>query len=59
MPGHGRDRGMAGLNRVGATRAIFYTKAGTGPAVLLIHGLGGTRRTWGACLKQPGPIQAM
>lgn len=27
--------------------AISYTKAGTGPAVLLIHGLGGTRRTWG------------
>jgi pimeloyl-ACP methyl ester carboxylesterase len=26
--------------------AISYTKAGTGPAVLLIHGLGGTRRTW-------------
>jgi pimeloyl-ACP methyl ester carboxylesterase len=26
--------------------AIAYTKAGTGPAVLLIHGLGGTRRTW-------------
>ncbi|WP_234834960.1 alpha/beta fold hydrolase [Mycolicibacterium stellerae] len=26
--------------------AISYTKAGAGPAVLLIHGLGGTRRTW-------------
>lgn len=26
--------------------AIAYMKAGTGPAVLLIHGLGGTRRTW-------------
>src|ERR1700677_5296655 len=26
--------------------AISYTKAGSGPAVLLIHGLGGTRRTW-------------
>jgi pimeloyl-ACP methyl ester carboxylesterase len=26
--------------------AISYTKAGTGPAMLLIHGLGGTRRTW-------------
>ena len=26
--------------------AISYTKAGTGPVVLLIHGLGGTRRTW-------------
>jgi pimeloyl-ACP methyl ester carboxylesterase len=26
--------------------AISYTEAGTGPAVLLIHGLGGTRRTW-------------
>jgi pimeloyl-ACP methyl ester carboxylesterase len=26
--------------------AISYTKAGMGPAVLLIHGLGGTRRTW-------------
>jgi pimeloyl-ACP methyl ester carboxylesterase len=26
--------------------AISYTKAGTGPAVLLIHGLGGTRSTW-------------
>lgn len=26
--------------------AISYTKAGTGSAVLLIHGLGGTRRTW-------------
>jgi pimeloyl-ACP methyl ester carboxylesterase len=26
--------------------AISYTKVGTGPAVLLIHGLGGTRRTW-------------
>jgi pimeloyl-ACP methyl ester carboxylesterase len=26
--------------------AISYTKAGTGPAVLLIHGLGGTRHTW-------------
>jgi pimeloyl-ACP methyl ester carboxylesterase len=26
--------------------AIAYTKAGTGPVVLLIHGLGGTRRTW-------------
>jgi pimeloyl-ACP methyl ester carboxylesterase len=26
--------------------AIAYTVAGTGPAVLLIHGLGGTRRTW-------------
>jgi pimeloyl-ACP methyl ester carboxylesterase len=26
--------------------AISYTKAGTGPAVLLIHGLGGTRGTW-------------
>jgi pimeloyl-ACP methyl ester carboxylesterase len=26
--------------------AMSYTKAGTGPAVLLIHGLGGTRGTW-------------
>lgn len=26
--------------------AIAYTAAGSGPAVLLIHGLGGTRRTW-------------
>jgi pimeloyl-ACP methyl ester carboxylesterase len=26
--------------------AIAYTTAGTGPVVLLIHGLGGTRRTW-------------
>jgi pimeloyl-ACP methyl ester carboxylesterase len=26
--------------------AIAYTTAGTGPTVLLIHGLGGTRRTW-------------
>ena len=26
--------------------AIAYTMAGTGPAVLLIHGLGGTRATW-------------
>jgi pimeloyl-ACP methyl ester carboxylesterase len=26
--------------------AISYTKAGAGPVVLLIHGLGGTRRTW-------------
>src|SRR5271166_4557617 len=26
--------------------AISYTKTGSGPAVLLIHGLGGTRRTW-------------
>lgn len=26
--------------------AISYTKAGTGPVVLLIHGLGGTRRSW-------------
>jgi pimeloyl-ACP methyl ester carboxylesterase len=26
--------------------AISYTKAGTRPAMLLIHGLGGTRRTW-------------
>src|SRR6478672_7465548 len=26
--------------------AIAYTVAGTGPAVLLIHGLGGTRQTW-------------
>lgn len=26
--------------------AIAYTVAGTGPAILLIHGLGGTRRTW-------------
>lgn len=26
--------------------AIAYTTAGTGPAVLLIHGLGGTRQTW-------------
>jgi pimeloyl-ACP methyl ester carboxylesterase len=26
--------------------AIAYTTAGIGPAVLLIHGLGGTRRTW-------------
>ena len=26
--------------------AIAYTMAGIGPAVLLIHGLGGTRRTW-------------
>jgi pimeloyl-ACP methyl ester carboxylesterase len=26
--------------------AISYTQAGSGPAVLLIHGLGGTRRTW-------------
>jgi pimeloyl-ACP methyl ester carboxylesterase len=26
--------------------AISYTKGGTGPVVLLIHGLGGTRRTW-------------
>jgi alpha-beta hydrolase superfamily lysophospholipase len=26
--------------------AIRYTQAGSGPAVLLIHGLGGTRRTW-------------
>lgn len=26
--------------------AIAYSKAGSGPAVLLIHGLGGTRRTW-------------
>ena len=25
---------------------IAYTRAGTGPAVLLIHGLGGTRQTW-------------
>jgi pimeloyl-ACP methyl ester carboxylesterase len=29
-----------------AADAISYTKAGTVPAVLLIHGLGGTRRTW-------------
>lgn len=29
-----------------AAGGIAYTKAGTGPAVLLIHGLGGTRRTW-------------
>jgi hypothetical protein len=26
--------------------AISYTKAGTGPVVLLVHGLRGTRRTW-------------
>lgn len=26
--------------------AISYTKAGTGPAILLIHGLGGTRASW-------------
>lgn len=26
--------------------AIAYTMAGTGPVVLLIHGLGGTRQTW-------------
>ncbi|WAJ46658.1 alpha/beta hydrolase [Mycobacterium sp. Aquia_216] len=26
--------------------AISYTQSGTGPVVLLIHGLGGTRRTW-------------
>src|ERR1700742_2743736 len=26
--------------------AISYTQAGTGPVVLLIHSLGGTRRTW-------------
>jgi pimeloyl-ACP methyl ester carboxylesterase len=26
--------------------AISYTKAGTGPAVLLSPGLGSTRRTW-------------
>ncbi|HEX5253185.1 MAG TPA: alpha/beta fold hydrolase [Mycobacterium sp.] len=26
--------------------AISYTQAGSGPVVLLIHGLGGTRRTW-------------
>lgn len=25
---------------------IAYTRAGAGPALLLIHGLGGTRRTW-------------
>lgn len=25
---------------------IAYTSAGTGPVVVLIHGLGGTRRTW-------------
>jgi pimeloyl-ACP methyl ester carboxylesterase len=26
--------------------AMAYTVAGTGPTVLLIHGLGGTRQTW-------------
>lgn len=26
--------------------AIAYTTAGTGPALVLIHGLGGTRQTW-------------
>jgi pimeloyl-ACP methyl ester carboxylesterase len=26
--------------------AVSYTRAGTGPVVLLSHGLGGTRRTW-------------
>ncbi len=26
--------------------SIAYTLAGTGPALLLIHGLGGTRKTW-------------
>ncbi len=29
---------------------IAYTQTGTGPAVLLIHGLGGTRRTWRALI---------
>jgi pimeloyl-ACP methyl ester carboxylesterase len=29
---------------------LAYTRAGEGPVVLLIHGLGGTRRTWRALI---------
>ena len=29
---------------------LAYTRAGSGPVVLLIHGLGGTRRTWRALI---------
>jgi pimeloyl-ACP methyl ester carboxylesterase len=29
---------------------IVYTRAGSGPTMLLIHGLGGTRRTWRALI---------
>ena len=29
---------------------LVYTRAGEGPVVLLIHGLGGTRRTWRALI---------
>jgi pimeloyl-ACP methyl ester carboxylesterase len=29
---------------------LAYTRAGNGPVVLLIHGLGGTRRTWRALI---------
>ena len=30
--------------------SVAYTQAGSGPVVLLIHGLGGTRRTWRALI---------
>lgn len=30
--------------------SIAYTRAGSGPPLLLVHGLGGTRRTWQAIL---------
>lgn len=30
--------------------AISYTRTGTGPALLLVHGLGGTRGTWAAAI---------
>jgi pimeloyl-ACP methyl ester carboxylesterase len=39
--------------------AIAYTKAGTGPAVLLIHGLEGTRRTWWHLITPLAPTHAV